>query len=228
MSSISQNKISHWWMSNDDGNMKLITCTGDEIEKLAADSDCNEYGWLNSLTDCRKTIPKKVKKVKKVKKLVILKTITLADGSVASEKHQLAQTVNPCCDDNLDTKDCDECDGGCCESCCGAEEEERKPCEDCGYYELMEDDSINGNICECNADPYYEDDCDSQDGKHNLDEFGHCIRCCECKKCIKVLEEILDEEDKTCHTCKKEYEVEPGRGGYEGHQCFECFEIENP
>ena len=40
-------------MTNDDGHMKLISCTGDEIEELAADSDCNEYGWLNSLTDCR-------------------------------------------------------------------------------------------------------------------------------------------------------------------------------
>ena len=40
------------------------------------------------------------------------------------------------------------------------------------------------------------DDCwYSDDGKHNLDEFGHCIRCCECKKCIKILEEILDEEE---------------------------------
>ena len=39
------------------------------------------------------------------------------------------------------------------------------------------------------------DDCVADDGKHNLDEFGHCIRCCECKKCIKVLEETLDDSE---------------------------------
>jgi len=39
------------------------------------------------------------------------------------------------------------------------------------------------------------DDCVADDGKHNLDEFGHCIRCCECKKCIKILEETLDDSE---------------------------------
>ena len=45
------------------------------------------------------------------------------------------------------------------------------------------------------AFPDEPDDCVSDDGMHNLDEFGHCIRCCECKKCIKVLEEILDDSE---------------------------------
>ena len=44
-----------------------------------------------------------------------------------------------------------------CQSCADREEE-RKPCEDCGYYELMENDIIYGNVCECYADSEEEEE----------------------------------------------------------------------
>ena len=53
------------------------------------------------------------------------------------------------CDDDMKYGTC-----GACEE----EEEERKPCEDCGYYELMENDTIYGNVCECYADSEEEEE----------------------------------------------------------------------
>ena len=113
------------------------------------------------------------------------------------------------CDDDMKYGTC-----GACEE----EEEERKPCEDCGYYELMENDEIYGNICECYADStdvcgqtgrYFDsrnplNGCGKKiredDGDENImiGNISFCIECAESsegEKAMKYYEEEYEEEE---------------------------------
>ena len=121
------------------------------------------------------------------------------------------------CDDDMKYGTC-----GACEE----EEEERKPCEDCGYYELMENDEIYGNICECYADStdvcgqtgrYFDsrnplNGCGKKiredDGDENImiGNISFCIECAESsegEKAMKYYEEEYEEEEEEEEVDKK-------------------------